>query len=249
MAFELYKQKDIKRFRQRRSEFNNSKVRLGTRASIRDSKSSTGLMQQEMNEYLYSETKPETKDPVETTMSWASFIEENRSKTLKDTTKKIPQPKEKPKPFSESSPVTSTSNITDFIANEEGFKAKAYWDEKQWTNGYGTKAKSKDEVITEEEARKRLNEQVSTSKQAVLNMAQKHNYNLTKAQEDALASWAYNLGVNKLKDLTDNGSRGIEEISDAMLEYVYSGGKKRKGLVERRKREYQLFNMGWGDVE
>jgi len=99
MAFELYKQKDIKRFRQRRAEFNSSKARLGTRASIRDSKSSTGLMQQEMNEYLYPETKPETKDPVETTMSWASFIEENRSKMPKVESKdpvvedKIPMPR------------------------------------------------------------------------------------------------------------------------------------------------------------
>jgi len=46
--------------------------------------------------------------------------------------------------------------LVEQIKKEEGFRAKAYWDVKRWSIGYGTLAKSKDDTITKEEAEKRL---------------------------------------------------------------------------------------------
>ncbi len=52
--------------------------------------------------------------------------------------------------------VTSYSSLVDYTATVEGFSRKPYWDIKQWTNGYGTKAKHKNGDITRTEAKKRL---------------------------------------------------------------------------------------------
>ena len=44
------------------------------------------------------------------------------------------------------------AGLVAFIKKQEGFSAKAYWDYKQYSIGYGTKANSSSEVITEAEA-------------------------------------------------------------------------------------------------
>ncbi len=135
-------------------------------------------------------------------------------------------------------------NIVDFIAEEEQFRSEAYDDFKQMSIGYGTKAKSPDEVITEEEARKRLKEEVDKARKSVIRHQNKHGYDFNQSQVDALTSFTYNLGSGGLNKLTAGGTRGIEDISDTMLEYVYAGGKKRDALVDRRQKEYEIFNRG-----
>ena len=141
---------------------------------------------------------------------------------------------------------TEKSSIEDFIASFELSETKdsykAYWDNKQYSIGFGTKAKSKDEVITHEEALSRLSEETAKARNFVINAMEKYGYNFTDNQIDALTSFTYNLGPTNLNKLTDNGTRGIEEISDTMLEYIYADGKKQDGLVKRRQAEYDLFN-------
>lgn len=139
---------------------------------------------------------------------------------------------------------SNTTSLIDFIIGEEGFKEKAYWDVKQYTIGYGTKAKSADETITKEEALKRLNEELEVAKKAVSNLEKGYDEKFTAGQRKALTSFAYNAGQGNLKKLSDNGTRGIEEMGDMMLEYVYADGKKLPGLVKRRQKEYELFNEG-----
>lgn len=139
---------------------------------------------------------------------------------------------------------TGGTDIVEFIAEQEQFRATPYWDEKQYTNGYGTKAKSKDEVITEEEARKRLSEQVEVARSAVKRLEKKYDEPFTEGQTKALISFTYNTGQGNLMKLADQGNRGISEIGDMLTEYVYAGKKKLPGLVKRRKLEYQIFNEG-----
>lgn len=138
----------------------------------------------------------------------------------------------------------NNTSLIDFIIGEEGFREKAYWDVKQYTIGYGTKAKSANETITKEEALKRLNEELEVARKAVSDLEKGYAEPFTTGQKNALISFTYNAGQGNLKKLTDNGTRGIEEIGDMILEYVYADGKKLPGLVKRRKKEYELFNEG-----
>ena len=46
--------------------------------------------------------------------------------------------------------------LVEQLKKDEGFVAKAYFDIKQWSNGYGTKALNKDEVVSKEEATRRM---------------------------------------------------------------------------------------------
>lgn len=64
-------------------------------------------------------------------------------------------------------------------------------------------------------------------------------YNFTSNEFSALVSFAYNVG--SITQLTAKGTRTKTQIADKMLEYVYSKGKKLKGLVNRRSKERSLF--------
>jgi len=64
-------------------------------------------------------------------------------------------------------------------------------------------------------------------------------YNFTSNEFSALVSFAYNVG--SITQLTAKGTRTKTQIANKMLEYVYSKGKKLKGLVNRRTKERALF--------
>ena len=139
----------------------------------------------------------------------------------------------------------TSGNIEDFIADIEKFRAKAYPDAGRLSIGYGTKASSKDEVITEEEARKRLKISLSEAIGVVNRANNKHNYGFLPHQMDALASFTYNAGQGNFSKLIDKGNRGIEEIADSIELYNQSEGKVLQGLIDRRKKEYDLFTLGY----
>src|SRR5258708_27936661 len=66
----------------------------------------------------------------------------------------VPTPVTKPIPTLPTLEVPDTvvdQGLVNFIKKQEGYSAKAYWDYKQWTSGYGTKANSATEVIDEAE--------------------------------------------------------------------------------------------------
>jgi GH24 family phage-related lysozyme (muramidase) len=97
------------------------------------------------------------------------------------------------------------------IKAKEGFSAKAFWDHKQWSIGYGTQAKDGSEVITKEEAEKRLSADVEKRKAYVLNFGKKNGYSWGEQQVDALTSFIYNLGYGALDSVTGKGKRSNEE--------------------------------------
>jgi GH24 family phage-related lysozyme (muramidase) len=147
------------------------------------------------------------------------------------------------RPSTETTPAPSSA--TDFIMSFENKPQEsytAYWDEKQWSIGFGTKAKSKNEVITYEEALSRVNESVEKARTDVLDVAEKYGYNWNEDQITALTSFTFNLGRSNLVKLTDNGTRGDEEISNMILEYNKAGGKVLDGLTKRRQAESNLFS-------
>ena len=137
------------------------------------------------------------------------------------------------------------SNLVEFVMEYEKFSSTAYDDFKQISIGYGTKASSKNQTITETEAKKLLEKDLDAARKTVLKLKETAGYDWNENQVDALTSFTYNLGAGNLRKLTDNGTRGDEEIADMLPEYKYAGGKVRDGLIKRREAELKLFNEGY----
>lgn len=64
-------------------------------------------------------------------------------------------------------------------------------------------------------------------------------YGWTQNEYDALVSFCYNIG--NIDGLTANGSRNKETIAKKILEYCKAGGRRAKGLYDRRVDEYNMF--------
>lgn len=140
------------------------------------------------------------------------------------------------------------SNLQDFIKREEGFRANAYWDVEQYSIGYGTKARSPNETITEAEALKRLNAEIAARRAIVIRKSTSYGYNWSPAQIDSMTSFIYNLGEGKFDQVTDNGKRSDSQIAAKMLEYTYADGKSLPVLVRRRKSESDWFRSGMSET-
>lgn len=69
---------------------------------------------------------------------------------------------------------------------------------------------------------------------------------LTDNQFGALVSFAYNLGLQKLKTSTllkkVNANSDDPTIKDEFMKWTYAGGKQSKGLMNRRADEYALYS-------
>ena len=67
----------------------------------------------------------------------------------------------------------------------------------------------------------------------------------TEAQLDALVSFAYNLGIKRLKNSTllkyIKEQRNMRQIKQEWMRWVYAGGQKLKGLERRRAWEAKRF--------
>lgn len=143
-----------------------------------------------------------------------------------------------------SGPVTVPTDLIDFIKSKEGFHAKAFWDYAQYTNGYGTKALSSTEVISEAEAERRLQIEVSRSRNYVISFGEKIGRDWSDEQVGALTSFIYNLGAGALSTLTANGTRTDEVIMQKIKLYNKAGGQTLQGLVVRRNEESAWFAQG-----
>lgn len=131
---------------------------------------------------------------------------------------------------------TSNNGIT-LIKKFEGCRLKAYKDAAGvLTIGYGhtSGVKAKDS-ITQEEAENLLKEDLEKFEKKV----SKYNYSFNQNQFDALVSFAYNLG--SIDKLSQEGKRSKEQIALHIRDYVFAGGRRLQGLVNRRQVEYNLY--------
>lgn len=129
--------------------------------------------------------------------------------------------------------------LLNFVKKHEQFSPTPYWDYKQYSIGYGTKALPTDKNISESEAVNRLIKTIKAHRDSVIADAKRWNYNWTPTQIDALTSFRYNVG--SLNKLTNNGTRKNKVIAHKLLEYDKAGGKSLPGLTNRRKDEYKMF--------
>ena len=136
---------------------------------------------------------------------------------------------------------TISPGLLDFIKQSEGFSDSAYFDNKQLSIGYGTKATSANESIDEEEAEKRLKKRLASDREKIIEFRDANGYDWGADQINALQSFTYNLGMASLNQVTANGTRTNDQISEAMVKYVNADGEPLPGLVQRRQREQLAF--------
>lgn len=130
----------------------------------------------------------------------------------------------------------------DQIKGFEGYRDRPYWDYKQYTSGYGTRANSPDEVIDRATAEQRL--------QGILGQAASRvdslNPNLPAGTRAALISLTYNAGPGWMQaglgDMIRNNQ--LEAAKERFLEYNKAGGLLNPGLVSRRAAEAAWFGAG-----
>lgn len=141
---------------------------------------------------------------------------------------------------------TSATGIN-LIKKWEGCRLTAYKDAGGvLTIGYGHTAGVKaGQKITEAEATEFLKADIVKAE----NKVNQYDavYHWTQNEFDALVSFAYNIG--SINQLTNYGKRTKYQIAQHITAYCNCNGKKLQGLVNRRKEEYNLFNLPCEDPE
>jgi lysozyme len=134
-----------------------------------------------------------------------------------------------------------THNGLALIKQFEGFKAEPYLcPGGYWTIGYGHVIKNPKDYpysLTRDEALELLAQDVIRAERAVLRLI---TASLSNGQFDALVSFTFNLGAGALQRSTLRRKVNREEHADVpaeFLRWVWAGGKKLNGLVNRRKAE------------
>ena len=141
-------------------------------------------------------------------------------------------------------PINVPNDLLSFIKSKEGFSATAYWDNSQYTNGYGTKANSSTETITMAEASRRLGVDVTSRRNFVVSYGKSNGYKWNNDQINALTSFVYNLGTGALAQVTANGTRTDGVIAESMKLYNKANGQVLVGLSQRRNEESAWFKRG-----
>lgn len=152
-------------------------------------------------------------------------------------------------PQSQSQPASDDAyeSIKTFIKKQEGFARKAAWDHKQFTNGYGTEARSADEVISRQEAERRLDQYLMPTVQKIQSKLQ---VPVNTGQLTALSSMAYNGGYGIVRKLINQINKGLtpDQVGDVIRKTaitVDNGARVLDDLVARRKKEAGLYTRGF----
>jgi len=138
----------------------------------------------------------------------------------------------------------------ELIKHEEEFRSKPYLCQAQRpTIGYGstyykdgTKVSLSDKAISKEEAIELLEYIVETKFEKLVNSCVK--VPLTQEQFDSLISFSYNVGQGNFRNSTllkKVNSKDFIGASEEFARWKYANGKVSNGLVNRRKRERELF--------
>ena len=139
--------------------------------------------------------------------------------------------------------LTTSEELMEKLMEFEGCQLEAYFDEAGvLTIGYGhTKDVREGDRISEYWARELLREDIEKAQAQVVKLGVCR----TQGQLDALTSFVFNLGFQRLRKSTllkvikRKGSD--EEIRREFKRWVYAGGKKLSGLEKRREWEANRF--------
>lgn len=141
------------------------------------------------------------------------------------------------------SPTKTSPKGIDLIKQFEGFRRNAYQDSAGvWTIGYGhTRTARQGMIISRTQGEELLKKDLVRFEKAVRDRV---TVPLNQNQFDALISLAFNIGVGAfggstlLKRLNQGDYNGA---ANEFKRWVHAGGRRLKGLVNRREKERQLF--------
>ena len=137
-----------------------------------------------------------------------------------------------------------------FIKMVEGFNKNAYADGSQISIGYGTKANSLSDTISQVDADKALREELAVVDAAVNSFAATYGKNFTQAQHDALVSFSFNVGTGWMtsdgvfRQAVISGATGNTFLNAISLWSGSADPAMRKGLVNRRLNEADMYLNG-----
>ena len=144
---------------------------------------------------------------------------------------------------SKNSNKTTSATGIELIQKWEGCRLTAYLcPAGVCTIGYGhTKTAKFGQVISQETANQLLKKDLLQFENAVNSLV---HVPLTQNQFDALVSFVFNVGINAfktstLKKVLNQGN--YQEAGAQFTKWIYGGGKKLPGLVNRRREERKLF--------
>ena len=148
--------------------------------------------------------------------------------------------------FMGETPQVLPATLDEYYMNEirrmEGFSSRPYWDVRQWSSGYGTRAGGPNESIDRETANRRLTQEVDAAERSV----DAFQPNLDPGTRAALSSLTFNAGPSwqrsGLGRAVQAGDTG--EITRLLNQYNRSDGVVNRGLVNRRATEASWIGRG-----
>jgi len=90
--------------------------------------------------------------------------------------------------------------IVEQLKKDEGFSPISFWDFKQWTWGYGTKAPGVDFKITKEDAEIELREKTEEAIEGFRRLFGATGVEINEVREHALVNMIFNLGYTGVKN-------------------------------------------------
>jgi lysozyme len=132
------------------------------------------------------------------------------------------------------------NKLATFIPSVEGFESTPYWDVSRYSWGYGTAAPGPTGTITREQA---FTDMVAYLLADYSTLKKRITRTLTVNQWAALLSFSYNLGIGNALNLLPNINAGNNgSLGTQWRKYIYADGKVNDNLVERREKEWALWN-------
>ncbi len=136
---------------------------------------------------------------------------------------------------------TSNQGIS-LIKQLEGFSSTAYWDVDGYSIGYGHHGARAGQTISQAEAERLLQTDLSAFEHAVRSV----NPRLSQNQFDAAVSLCYNIGATRFRKSTVAALMAADptprpDLERHWKEWRIAGGKVNQALVNRREKEWQLY--------
>lgn len=121
------------------------------------------------------------------------------------------------------------------IQRHEGFTPRAAWDYRQYSSGYGTRARGPEEVIDRQEAERRFQGEILGARDIVRRLG----IQMTPGQEAALTSLTFNAGGEWINSGLGAAVRSGDWPRAQQLFRLYNraGGQQLPGLMRRRNEE------------
>lgn len=130
--------------------------------------------------------------------------------------------------------------LTEYLPLLEGFSSKPYWDVKRYSWGYGTAAPGPTGSITRAQG---IADAISYAMSDMDDLLRRITRNLNANQWAAYLLFAYNLGIGNAYNLVAEINAGDDTVLEREWKrYVYSGGEIDQALVNRRMKEWELWN-------